>query len=318
MTPKALLLLLVACGLLMVILGVLKGSRAARERQRRLDLTIKATRAGEKFIAAVEEVEETPAGNHKTLARLLLLDTNHPWQLQVPVYMLLLSAAAGAGVAWMLLRVFLDLPFEICAAVAAFAAVLGPRIVLAWKKARIDAAFLAGFPDAVDATVRMLRAGLPITSAIRTVGQECPAPTNAVFLRMANQMSIGLPLTSALQSASQLVRLRDFRFFCAAVILQQSSGGNLVSTLEELSQIMQKRRIMRAKARAATSEVRFTAYVLGALPFVVIAAMLWAAPDYLMPLFDDKRGHLILVAGMAGLTLAFFVMRAMLRSINSD
>ena len=317
MTPKAMLILLIGGGLIMLALGALRSSRAARERQRRLALTIEATRAGEKPVATVEDVEAA-AGNFKMLAKLLLLDTNHPWQLQVSVQILLLSAAVAAAAVWMFLHAFLEVPFEISVGLSAAAAVLGPRIVLARKKAKVEAAFIASFPDAVDATVRMLRVGLPITSAIRTVGQETPAPTNALFMRMANQMSIGLPLATALQAASQQVRLRDFRFFCSAVILQQSSGGNLVSTLEELSQIMQKRRIMRSKARAATSEVRFTAYVLGALPFVVIAAMLAAAPDYLLPLFNDKRGHLILVAGMVGLSLAFLIMRAMMRSINTD
>jgi tight adherence protein B len=317
MTPKAMLILFVGGGLIMLILGALRSSKAARERQRRLALTIEATRAGEKTAAAVEDVEGT-AGNFTMLAKLLLLDTNHPWQLQVSLQILLLSAAVAATAVWMFLHAFLEVPFEISVGLSAAAAVLGPRTVLARKKAKIEAAFIASFPDAVDATVRMLRVGLPITSAIRTVGQETPAPTNALFMRMANQMSIGLPLATALQSASQQVRLRDFRFFCSAVILQQSSGGNLVSTLEELSQIMQKRRIMRSKARAATSEVRFTAYVLGALPFIVIIAMLAAAPDYLLPLFNDKRGHLILVAGMAGLSLAFLIMRAMMRSINTD
>lgn len=317
MTPKAMLVLLVGGGLVMMALGALKFSKAARKRQQRLDFTIEATRASEKTAADVDDIEEA-SGNYKMLSKLLLLDTNHPWQLQVSLQILLFSAAAVAAAVWALLHGFLEVPFEISAGLSAAAAVLALRSVLAWKKAKIEVAFAASFPGAVDATARMLRVGLPITSAIRTVAQESPAPTNALFLRMANQMSIGLPLATALQSASQQVRLKDFRFFCAAVILQQSSGGNLVSTLEELSQIMQKRRNMQSKARAATSEVRFTAYVLGALPFVVIAAMLAAAPDYLQPLFTDKRGHLILAAGIGGLSLAYLVMRTMMRSVTTD
>jgi tight adherence protein B len=316
MTPKAMLLLLVGGGLVMMVLA-LRFSKAARKRQQRLDFTIEATRASEKTTAGVDAIEET-SGNYKMLSKLLLLDTNHPWQLQVSLQILLFSAAAAAAAVWALLHGFLQVPFEISAGLSAVAAVLALRTVLAWKKAKIEAAFAASFPGAVDATARMLRVGLPITSAIRTVAQESPAPTNALFLRMANQMSIGLPFATALQAASQQVRLKDFRFFCAAVILQQSSGGNLVSTLEELSQIMQKRRNMQAKARAATSEVRFTAYVLGALPFIVIAAMLAAAPDYLQPLFTDKRGHLILAAGIGGLSLAYLVMRTMMRSVTTD
>jgi tight adherence protein B len=317
MTLKPMLFLLVGGGLILLALGVIRSSRTARERQRRLDFTRATTRDGEKTVAAVDDIEEA-SGNHKMLEKLLLLDSNHPWQLQVSVQMLVLSAAAAAAAVWLLLHVFLEVPFGISAGASAAVAVLAARTVLALKRGKIEAAFAATFPGAVDAMARMLRVGLPITSAIRAVGQESTSPTNALFLRVANQMSIGLPLAITLQSASQQVRLRDFRFFCSAVILQQSSGGNLVSTLEELSQIMQKRRNMRAKARAATSEVRFTAYVLGALPFIVIAAMLAAAPDYLLPLFYDKRGHLILAAAICGLSLAYFVMRAMMRSINTD
>jgi tight adherence protein B len=317
MTPKTMLVLCVGGGITLMALGALRGSKAARERQKRLDFAAQARRAGEKPAVDVDDLDEA-SGNHKMLEKLLLLDSNHPWQLQVSIPLLLLSAAVAAAALWGLLNTFLKLPFEICVGASAAAAVLAARTVLAWKRAKVEAAFAASFPSAVDATARMLRVGLPITSAIRTVGQEAPAPTNALFLRMANQMSIGMPLAAALQSASQQVRLKDFRFFCAAVMLQQSSGGNLVSTLEELSEIMQKRRNMQAKARAATSEVRFTAYVLGALPFVVIAAMLAAAPNYLMPLFTDKRGHLILAAGIGGLSLAYLIMRSMMKSISTD
>jgi tight adherence protein B len=317
MTPKAMLILFVGGGLILLALGALRSARAARARQRRLDFTKVATRAGEKTAAVVDDLEEA-AGNHKLLEKLLLLDSNHPWQLHISIPLLLLSAAVAAAAVWMLMHAFLEAPFAIAAGLSTAAAVLAARMVLALKRAKVEAAFAASFPGAVDATARMLRVGLPITSAIRSVGQESPAPTNALFLRMANQMSIGLPLATALQSASKQVRLKDFRFFCATIILQQSSGGNLVSTLEELSEIMQKRRTMRLKAHAATSEVRFTAYVLGALPFIVIAAMLAAAPDYLVPLFTDPRGHLILAAGACGLALAYFIMRAMMRSINTD
>jgi tight adherence protein B len=317
MTPKYLLILLVGGGIIMLALGTLKASKAARERQQRLDFAVMGTRAGETTVAAIEESEDA-SSNYKMLEKLLLLDTNHPWQLQVSIQLLVFSAAVAAGAVWALLHVFFEVPFQISACLSAAAAVLAPRTVLAWKRAKIEAAFAASFPSAIDTMARMLRVGLPITSAIRAVGQEAPAPTNTLFLRIANQMSIGLPLATALQSASQQVRLKDFRFFCAAVILQQSSGGKLVSTLEELSGIMQKRSNMRSRARAATSEVRFTAYVLAALPFIVIGAMMAAAPDYLQPLFTDKRGHLILAAGMGGLSLAYLIMRSMMRSINTD
>ena len=85
---------------------------------------------------------------------------------------------------------------------------------------------------------------------------------------IADQMRIGIPLGEALDASSQRIGLADFRFFSVAVALQHSTGGNLVNTLDVLSQIMRKRRAVRLKAKAVTSEIRLSAYVLGSLPIV--------------------------------------------------
>ena len=125
------------------------------------------------------------------------------------------------------------------------------------------------FPDAVDMVSRLLRAGTPITYAIQVTGEEAPPPVNEVFKMIADQIRIGIPVAEALDMSSKMVALPDFRFFAVAAIMQYSTGGNLVSTLEELSQIMRKRHAARLKARAMSAEIRFSAYVLGSLPIVV-------------------------------------------------
>ncbi len=128
-----------------------------------------------------------------------------------------------------------------------------------------------------------------------------------------------MPLDQAMAKTSEAVGNPDFRFFAVAVALQQSTGGNLAVTLETLSQIIRKRRAVRLKARAATAEVRISAIVLGAIPFFVTGALLFAAPTYLDPLFADPRGNIILGLAVLGLLLAGLTMRAMIRnSLRSD
>ena len=69
-------------------------------------------------------------------------------------------------------------------------------------------------------------------------------------------------------------------------------------TLEILSDIIRKRRATRLKAKAATGEIRITAYTLGGIPVLTIGALLVIQPGYLTPLWTDPRGHLIIA--MAG------------------
>ncbi len=125
-----------------------------------------------------------------------------------------------------------------------------------------------------------------------------------------------MPLEDALRLSSQRIRLPDFQFFAVAVLLQQSAGGNLLPTLEALAQMMRTRRAVQSKARAATAEVRFSAYILGSLPFITVGALLVISPGYLNPLFHDPRGHAILAAAAAGLLISAIVMRQMMRSIE--
>jgi tight adherence protein B len=188
---------------------------------------------------------------------------------------------------------------------------------LTWEQQRAERQFAELFPDALDTTVRILRAGLPITAGLRFISTTAAPPLNAVFAMIADHVDIGIPVEEVLNTSSREVGLADFRFFAVAVVLQRATGGNLASTLEILSDIIRKRRAVRLKARAATGEVRVSAYVLGALPFVAIGALLMLSPDYLTPLFADARGNFILGLAAGSELIALVIMRQMIRSVTT-
>ncbi len=175
---------------------------------------------------------------------------------------------------------------------------------------------MEAFPDTIDMVIRMLRAGVPITGAVRSVGEEAPPPVNELFANLADQMAIGITFEDALAKAGQRVGLPDFRFFVVAVSLQRATGGNLATTLDILSDIMRKRRAMRMKARATTGEVRMSAYVLGAIPFLVIGGLLVITPNYLEPLIDDPRGNVIIAMAVGSLVIGFGIIRHMMHSVT--
>jgi tight adherence protein B len=196
------------------------------------------------------------------------------------------------------------------------AAFLVPRMLLLWEQGSAERQFRDRFPDAVDSIVRMLRAGLPMTAAVQMVGAEGVPPVSIVFTMIADQVKIGIPIEEALDTSSRQLGLDDFRFFAVTVMLQYSTGGNIAATFDMLSAIIRKRRATRLKARAATAEIRLTAYVLGSLPIVTAGILLLLQPGYLAPLFSDPRGHVILALAAGGLLLSFLTMRQMMRSVT--
>jgi tight adherence protein B len=59
-----------------------------------------------------------------------------------------------------------------------------------------------------------------------------------------------------------------------------------------------------------------SAYVLGAIPFLVIGGLLVMTPDYLQPLMDDPRGHVIIAMAVGSLAIGFGMIRHMMRSVT--
>jgi tight adherence protein B len=166
-------------------------------------------------------------------------------------------------------------------------------------------AFLRSFPEAIDLIVRGLRSGLPVSESVVQVSTELPEPISSVFTNIANTMKLGVPLEKALMETAKKLELREFHFFTTSIILQRETGGNLGEILNNLSEVLRSRFMMKMKIHAITSEARASAVIIGSLPFIVSGAVMTLSPKYLMPLIDEPGGNqaLMVAIGMLGFGL---------------
>lgn len=168
-------------------------------------------------------------------------------------------------------------------------------------------------PDALAMIVRAVRAGLPVTEALRSVGQEAAAPTAAEFMRLSNDLAVGISLQDALVAMAERTGLQEYRFFAVALALQGQTGGNLAETLENLADVVRKRVALRARGFALAAEARMTAGVLISLPFITGGALAFMAPAYIAVLFTNPQGQKMLLLGIVLLGLGIATMRTMIR-----
>lgn len=192
--------------------------------------------------------------------------------------------------------------------------VVGAWIPLKWLKRAINKqskAFLELFPDAIDLIVRGLRSGLPVSESLVLVSHEVPDPVGSVFNNISNTMKLGVPMEKALQETAKKLDMTEFNFFTTSVILQRETGGNLSEILNNLSEVLRNRFIMRMKIKALSSEARASAMIIGALPFVVILAVSVLTPNYMTPLWTDYRGNICAAVGAFMMGLGLWTMNRM-------
>jgi tight adherence protein B len=187
-----------------------------------------------------------------------------------------------------------------------------PHFVIGKLITRRIAQFTLRFPDAIDLMVRGLRSGLPISETIGIVATEIPGTLSVEFQSVSDKMKIGRTMEVALQETADRLDTPEFQFFVITLAIQRETGGNLAETLSNLSDVLRKRTMMRLKIRAMSSESKASAYIIGALPFIVFMLISFINWDYMGKFFIDQR---LIVAGCGGLVwmgIGAFIMAKMI------
>jgi tight adherence protein B len=178
--------------------------------------------------------------------------------------------------------------------------------------AKRNQTFLNLFPDALDMIVRSVRSGYPLNAAVRMVAENMQAPVSTEFKQVADEIAFGSTLIDALKRLSERVDEPDTHFFVVVLAVQQEVGGNLAEVLSNLANIIRKRKHLRLKIKAMTSEGRATAWVLGLLPLFEFLAIYIVSPSHLTPLFVTHLGNLILASAIGIVLLGAFIVRQMI------
>jgi len=188
-----------------------------------------------------------------------------------------------------------------------------PHMVVNFLINRRIKAFIADFPEAIDLIVRGLKSGLPVPESIRTVSAEMKDPIGFEFRSVTEKIRMGVTLDDALGEVAERITAPEYRFFVISLAVQRETGGNLAETLENLSDILRKRRQMRLKIKAMSSEANASALILGSLPFALFGILSVVNFEYVSQLFTDPRGHFLLGAGFGSLSIGLVVMRKMVK-----
>ncbi|RPF72007.1 type II secretion system F family protein [Aurantiacibacter spongiae] len=313
-------LLLVGGGLMgLMILGyvLVNGKSPAKEGQRRLEALRyrhsestkdKVESQLKKAIAARKPSQFVKAGSGSRIQALAVrLDrSGRAWTITQYMY-----ASVGLAIAIAAL-VYLQTGAALLALGIGVLVGAGlPHMVVSFfiKKRTND--FNAKFPDGIELLVRGLRSGLPVAETLAVVAQEVPGPVGAEFRAVVERIKIGRTMEEALQETADKLGTAEFQFFVITLAIQRETGGNLAETLSNLADVLRKRAQMKLKIKAMSSESKASAYIVGALPFIVFGMIYWINPSYIGGFFTDDRLIITGLGGLVWMSIGAFIMAKM-------
>jgi tight adherence protein B len=240
-----------------------------------------------------------------SLDRLRALRTQSGLVMPLPRFLMITS---GIAVAIVMGAMWKGLPALYALLLLLPLLVLIPVQVLKRQRKRRLKMFGIQLPEALELITRSLKAGHPVPVAISMVAREMMDPIGTEFGVVADEVTYGSDLVSALHSMYERVGHEDLPLFVTAVSIQATSGGNLREILDGLSTVIRERGKLKRKVKAISTEGRMSAYILTAVPALLMLGIMVFMPQFYDLVWDKAMTWYLLAGSVAWLMLGNVMM----------
>ena len=289
------------------VVGLIQGRSGAEKSKTLSDKDAQDKRRAE--IAKKLKDEKDGGKGSKKKATIGLMIEQAGWSMSLLQFWLF-------SVAMMMVTVLLAKMMGQGGIVLILAAVIGlfglPRFILKKMAARRQKKFLEEFPDALEATVRLLKAGMPISEAVMMISKEYEGPVGEEMGRVYDKQKIGIPLYEAAQEATLRMPLPEMQMFATGLAIQAQTGSSLSEVLMNLSGVIRARFRLKRKVKALSSEAVASASIIAALPVVVASGLYFVNYEYISVLFTNPSGKMLFIGAVVWMGVGVLVMRGMI------
>ena len=192
---------------------------------------------------------------------------------------------------------------------------LALRTYVAWLYKRRIKRMIEQLPQLLDHTVRSLKSGRTLADAVLGSIDASSPPLKTAMGRVERNVQLGVNLPEALHDFAELYDQDELRMFALGLKVNHRYGGNASELLENLIKLIRERDQGARQLRALTGETRMTAWVLGALPLLLVAYFMATNPGYMLGMWNDPSGRTMLITAILLQAFGCLALWRMLRSI---
>ncbi len=139
-----------------------------------------------------------------------------------------------------------------------------------------------------------MKSGLSIVQAMSLVKKEMPNPLSEEFDYVLKQTQLGVSVEDAFQNLAKRIPSEDVNMFVTAVVILKETGGNLAETFETIVYTIRERLKVHQKISAMMTQNLAQGVIVFCMPFALMAMFYFSDPNFLMPLFTQPLGWVLL------------------------
>lgn len=187
--------------------------------------------------------------------------------------------------------------------------------ILLFFRSRRMKRFLNQLPDSLDFMVRSIAAGHPIHTSVSLVAREMPDPIGTEFGILNDEMTYGSDIEQGAKNMIDRVGVDDLNFLAITLSVQRTSGGNLTEILNNLSDMLRRRLLLKQKVKAISAEGRMTSWFMLSYPFILYILIFTLSPNYFDPIWESGHGTTVLIVGAVLMIIGMLILR---KIVNFD
>ncbi|HKO29083.1 MAG TPA: type II secretion system F family protein [Solirubrobacteraceae bacterium] len=212
----------------------------------------------------------------------------------------LLSVVGAAVAAFVIIGALFPL---LLAIVAAVVAVWGSFTWLNRRLEKRNEEFVGQLPEIARLLSNGASAGLSIPTAIELCVREIDSPAKDELQTVVDELMLGRSLDDSLGGLQRRLPSREISVLMTTLIIQQRSGGDAVTALQELSHTLDMRRETLREVRTLMAGALFTSYIVPVLGIGSLLLLDGINPDTLHGMTTKPLGiaALVVAAGLYSL-----------------
>lgn len=182
-------------------------------------------------------------------------------------------------------------------------------LLLNFINSRIEQKLEREIPSFLRLLAASLQAGQSMQIALRDTVQGCQGPLKKELNYVLRELQVGLSLNEALKNLRSRMPTPSVNMMTLSLEVAFKSGASIADLLHELAESINQELELQYKIQALSLQGRLQAYVLTAVPYILLMVLYWVDKSWIIPFTQTVLGNMVLGFCFVMSAVGFYIIR---------